>query len=317
MNDLLKLLSRSLQPFGYHIRKYGAPNILKIPSLEKSANLHNIIALRKAARAGFFPADSNLDQMVIYVRTCVRADRNIDARPRVTGSDMGENTLRCLRSLVTSTNNATKLGAIRLIILDDRSDPSFQGKIKAVAAKLQCPWSFEQTSETGQGKSLHEQFGRARTENAIVYFCEDDYLHEPDAVSVCWNFYRETAARIGTHMMIYPQEHAVLYDDHYPSYIVTGAGRHWRTMRHATHTFLTHSMVVNEFWKYFENTKYVGVRKKRKLGSEARTTNRLFKHIPGFSPIKPAAVHLQFENTLPPLYDWRPLWEANAEGAGP
>jgi hypothetical protein len=125
-------------------------------------------------------------------------------------------------------------------------------------------------------------------------------------------FYRDIAALTGSHSVTYPQEHNSLYSHHYPSYIVLGDDRHWRSVRHATHTFLTHGKVVDKYWRYFENTKFVGIRKKRKLGSEARTTNNLFKYLPGFSPMRPCAVHLQFEELLPPFYDWRPLWERSA-----
>lgn len=315
MNDLLKAVSNALKPFGYHVRRYKAPNILKIPALENSQNTDNIAALRKAVDKGNFQPNSNLDSMVVYLRTCIREGRNIDTTKRVTQATLEENTMRCLRSMVKSVNHAAQAlpgKSISVVILDDRSDPAMQEKLQSVAAGFQCDWEMRQTNETGQGNSLHQQFMEGRTQNALVYFCEDDYLHEIDAIATCWRFYEEMAGKLGTHMVLYPQEHAVLYDDHYPSYLVIGAGRHWRTMRHATHTFITHGFVVRDYWKYFENTKFVGVKKKRKKGSEARTTNKLFRHIPGFSPLRPAAVHLQFENTLPPLYDWRRLWEENA-----
>ncbi|MGQ0527483.1 MAG: glycosyltransferase family A protein [Alphaproteobacteria bacterium] len=313
MNDLLKLLSSSLKPFGYHVRKYNAPNILRIPELEKKDT--TLTALRASATRNRNFTDSNLDKMVIFVRTCIRVNRNVNQAPRVTGAPLSENTYRCLRSLVTSVNNALQSMTakdIEVINLDDRSDAEFITQIKSVWEKLDCKWTVRQTREPGQGPSLHEQFMMGRSENAIVYFCEDDYLHEPDAIEVCWRFYEDMAKKLGTNIMIYPQERIVLYEDHHPSYIVTGPDRHWRTIRNATHTFITHGHVVRDHWLYFENTKFVGVKKYRKKGSEARTTNKLFRTVPGFSPMRPAAVHLQFENTLPPLYDWRPLWDKNA-----
>ena len=310
MNDLLRLISNSLKPFGYHVRRYRAPNILKVANVETLDNQQNIKTPRLAASKGVSTQNADLDTMIVYVRTCIRLNRNIDPTPRVTGNDLEDNTLRCLRSLVHSINHAHKTRPnIQLIALDDRSDEAPLANIKAVLNDLNCDWDIRQTTETGQGKSLHEQFSDSRAHNAIAYFCEDDYLHEEDAILTCWDFYKYIAEELKTHSLVYPQEHAVLYDDLYPSYLIKGPERAWRTMRHATHTFITHSHIVDKYWDYFENTKYVGIRKKRKKGSEARTTNKLFKHIPGFSPLKPAAVHLQFEETLPPFYDWEPLWE--------
>lgn len=315
MNDLLKFVSNSLKPFGYHVRKYKAPNILRIPALERDGNGENLAALRKATAKGFLPAESNMDHMVIYVRTCIRANRNVDTSKRLTEAPLEENSLRCLNSLVRAVNHmlSTLPGkTAQIIVLDDRSDKASLEKIESVIKNADCPYEIHQTSETGQGASLHQQFSDSRAHNALVYFCEDGYLHEIDGLESCWTFYESTARKLGTHMVLYPQEHAVLYEDYYPSYLLKGEDRHWRTIRHATHTFITHSDVVKHFWDCFENTKYVGIRKKRKLGSEARTTNKLFRHVPGFSPLKPAAVHLQFENTLPPDYDWKPLWAESA-----
>ena len=306
MNDLLRLISKSLQPFGYHVRRYKAPNILKTPGLQNTLS---------KSQSRTLPDNTNFDHMIVYLRTCARDNRNIDTTERVTGPDRLENTLRCIRSLVKSINTAHDAfpdRKIELIALDDRSDAQPLEKIKQVLKTLKCSWDMRQTVEQGQGTSLHEQFSDGRGKNALLYFCEDDYLHEENAVQICWDFYRDIAQKFGTHSLIYPQEHAVLYSDHYPSYLIAGKDRHWRTMHHATHTFITHGHVVKKYWDYFENTKYVGIKKHRKKGSEARTTNKLFKHIPGFSPLKPAAVHLQFEETLPPLYDWRPLWDDNA-----
>jgi hypothetical protein len=103
-----------------------------------------------------------------------------------------------------------------------------------------------------------------------------------------------------------------MYTGHYPSYIVLGNDRHWRTIRHATHTLWTHSQIVAGHWDCFKNTRHVGPGRKRRKGSEAKTTNRLFELYPGFAPLKPAASHFQFEGTMPPLYDWRPLWKSTA-----
>lgn len=314
MNDALKLISKSLKPFGYHVRKFSTPNLLKISTLETSDNEQNIKTARLSVENPHCTKDANLDHMAIYMRTCIRGNRNIDKTARITGVTLEEHTLRCLKSLLKSITYAQKNmngKTIELIVLDDRSDHEPLSKIKAVVETATCTHTIEITKETGQGNSLHQQFKDGSAKNALVYFCEDDYLHEENAIKTCWDFYDKIMTEMGTHSFIYPQEHPTLYKDLRPSYIILGNDRHWRTIHNATHTFITHGHIVRDFWDYFENTKYVGIKKKRKLGSENRTTNKLFKHIPAFSPMKPAATHLQFEETVPPLYDWRDLWEKN------
>jgi glycosyltransferase involved in cell wall biosynthesis len=308
MNDLLKFFSNSLKPFGYHITDHKAPNVLRIANLDQDDEIQ---AFRIAQYGQNLTQDANLDHLVVYLRVCMRKNRNIDPKPRLTGQNIEENTLRCVNSLVKSMNIAKINGKIELIVLDDRSDDEALAKIHKVLERAEFPFRIQQTTTTGQGASLHEQFALGRAQNAITYFVEDDFLHEENGLLSAWDFYKQVYQDFKTHSLIHPQEHQILADKLYPSYIVASPDRHWRTMRHATHTLITHGHIVRDYWDYFENTKYVGIKKKRRLGSEAKTTNRLFKHIPGFSPLTPFAVHLQFENLLPPFYDWKPLWDEN------
>ncbi len=201
---------------------------------------------------------------------------------------------------------------ISLTVFDDRSEKAALEIIKLSCEKLKCDWQVVTTKEAGQGASLHEHFSFAKDKDALVYFCEDDYLHEPNAINEMICFYKKAYEHTSTHLLIHPQEHELIYSQYnYPSYILLGENRRWRTISHATHTFFTHSRVVKDYWDCFENTKYMGLKnsKLRHLGSEKKTTDRLFNHIPGFSPIPAVAVHLQTKDCLPPFFDWREHWE--------
>lgn len=315
MNEALRLLRKLVRKWGYDLKKSEQYVLRPVPNLETLAeNLS--VGSAKAVLDGEGPQGTTaLDHLTVYVRTCLRADRNVNTRPRMAGADEEENALRCIWSLIRSVNQAaTKTGApnIHLICLDDRSDPPFVDKLKRLLGALECAWDLQQTEEQGQGQSLHQQFREGRAAPGLVYFVEDDYLHESDAITEMWSFYRQVHNASGGHCVIYPQEHKTLYEAHYPSYILAGETRRWRTMSDATHTFFTHAQVVDTYWDYFENTKFVGIRKKRHLGVEKNTTNKLYKHIPGFSPIPAVAVHLQYEDLLPPLFDWQRLWNENA-----
>lgn len=317
MNEFIKLVSKALQPLGYHVRPRKGLAFLKIPALETAAHEDNIGTIRHAMQSAA-PAlpEGNLDTLYILVRSCLREKRNVNPRPRVTGTDPLENGYRCVRSLVASVNFALaqdKALKIHLILLDDRSDDAALSMLRTLLSHARCEVDIRTTDTAGQGASLYQAFAEGRTKDGLVYCVEDDYLHEEDAIFRLHEFYKAMAAQSGTHMVLYPQEHTRIYSEHYPSYIVQGADRHWRTMRHATHTFLTHGKVIDQYWPFFENTKHVGNKKKRRMGSEAKTTDKLFTKIPGFSPLRPCAVHLQYEELIPPYYDWRSLWEGNAQ----
>lgn len=315
MNEALRLLRRMVRPLGYDLRKRHQFVFRPVKGLDKLADPAFLeTAMARFDREAEGELAANLNRLIIYVRTCVREDRNINRAPRLGGASYEEIVLRCLTSLTRSIAHAVSgapPGEIEVLVLDDRSDAETIGKMKAVLENLPVPWSFQTTREKGQGNSLLEQFSRGRQEDALVYFCEDDYLHEPTAIEDMWNFYRIVAKATGGHCVLHPQEHKDLYEAYFPSYLVAAANRRWRTMANATHVLFTHGQVVDQHWDCFKNTKYMGVKGKAQRGSEHVTTNRLFERMPGFSPIPPAAIHFQGEDLVPPFYDWRAKWEAN------
>lgn len=315
MNDLLKILSKSLKPFGYHIARHSAPALLKIKNIEAGQDGEQSILFPRHYFDGCVfdpPSALDLNHLKIYLRSCMRDHRNVNKKMRVSGDSENDTLLACIASLVAAVNYLDQQNpalSIEVICLDDRSDAGNLARIDHILSGLNCPWHIKQTAISGQGKSLHEQFSLARQEKGLCYFIEDDYLHEVQGIDRLYQFYLKIINDFNAHCVLYTQESDNIYHEAYPSYLLKGQDCRWRTVRHATHSFFIHSHYVDHFWKYFENTKYVGVKSKRRAGSERNTTNKLFLHMPGFVPLTPAAVHLQFQETLPPFYDWQVLYK--------
>jgi len=320
MNELLRVLDRVLKPTGYRLRKVGRYHLLPVrevlegldeDSLRGAADAFNRVTPREN--------DDCVSRLIVCVRTSLRADRIAAAQPRLGERPLDETMLRCLSSLARSIRYANTQPAnsqswaskpeLRIVVFDDRSDAPYRDRIEAVLATSGVPVELRTTHVPGQGPSMHEQFAWGAEQDALLYFCEEDYLHEDSAIAEFLDFYGRIFAETGRHMVLHPQESVTCYKRFYPSYLLRTDFRHWRSTSHMTHTLLTHGRVVRDYWRYFENTRFVGNRKKRRLGAESRTTNLLFRHVPGFCPIPPLAVHFQFEGTLPPFYDWRPLWQ--------
>ncbi len=308
MNEVLRFFDRVLKKQGYSIKKHLEYNLLPLKEFEGYASQKKVYdSFSSNSKA----KPDNTDKLEVCLRTCINDKRAKGKRSELTKVSLEEHLLKCINSLFISINEARQNNIeVSLTIFDDRSKQSTLDKIKALCEKLKCDWQVITTDKTGQGESLHEHFSYAKDKDALFYFCEDDYLHETNAISEMAGFYKKVYEQTGLHLLIHPQEHELIYNQYsYPSYILLGENRRWRTMSNATHTFFTHSNIVKNYWEYFENTKYVGIKEKRHLGSEKKTTDQLFNHIPGFSPIPAVAVHLQTEECLPPFYDWRTLWE--------
>ncbi|MDE2029455.1 MAG: glycosyltransferase family 2 protein [Alphaproteobacteria bacterium] len=312
MNEAMRLLRAVLRPLGYDVRR--RPSYSFLP-LKGASSLPFLDRVRKNFdNDGSRKFGSNLDTLKIIFRTCLSPERDMKAQNRLTQAPLSEMVECCFHSLIVSVNAALKESPapkIELLLLDDHSDPARLARLTGLARKFECPWKIQTTAQRGQGASLHEQFSLSRGDDALYYFCEDDYLHDPRAIYEMWAFYRQVAALTRRHLVLHPQEHGCLYDtSYYPSYLVLSPFRHWRTVSDATHQLFLHGHIVRDYWDYFENTKFVGNRKKRRLGSERRTTNRLFRHIPCFAPIPALAGHMQSESLLPPFFDWQALWAA-------
>jgi hypothetical protein len=321
MNELLRLLDRAIRPFGYNVRMGHGPNLLPFKGMPSTPDLtrvrENLNSLSASSQTR-----PNLDAVEIVCRICLTEERIARSTNRLGGLRLDEVVERCFLSLVRSivfapSPQADGVPKISLTILDDHSEPKWLQRVTRHASTLRCPTTIISTERKGQGGSLHEQFEMARARDALCYFVEDDYLHVLPAVFEMWKFYKQIHEASGAHCVIHPQEHESLYSrSHGPAYLVLSPYRHWRSASDATHCLFTHSDVVKTYWRYFENTKFVGDSARRRLGSERRTTNRLFDHLPCFSPIPALAGHLQAETCLPPFFDWRTLWDQNSPEPG-
>ena len=313
MNDALRLLRKILRRHGYDVKRRYEYNLLPIKNQESVNQLSQLTIAQDKSRNT--ENSKPFENLYICLRTCLRNNNKKNKPPNVTGADHEELVTRCMQSIINSINYTIDKGAdinIYLIVFDDHSDEENLSNFLNIYSTASCEWEVRTISDHGQGASLLEQFKFAQKKEGLFYFCEDDYLHEPSAIYEMLCFYKQIYNICGTHLVIHPQEHEFLYiKTVYPSYLLLGEFRHWRTISHATHVLFTHSQIILDYWPYFEKTKFVGNKKKRRLGSEAQNTNLLFNHIPGFSPIPALAAHMQTENCIPPFFDWRDLWNKN------
>ena len=310
MNEVLRVLEKIFKKSGYTIKKHPKYNLLPLRDYQNNPLLKNVYDSFDNRKQTVSCDD--ISMLNICLRTCINKNRAGQSYNELTGVAVEEHLLKCIQSLFISINEAIKNNKkIKLVVFDDRSDSSSLEKINNLLNDLECEYEILTTKNTGQGNSLYEHFSFSRDKNSLFYFCEDDYLHIPNAIHEMISFYRDIYEETSTHLLIHPQEHELIYSQiNYPSYILEGKKRRWRTISHATHTFFTHSSIVDKYWSYFDDTKYVGNKKKRHLGSEKKTTNKLFNHIPGFSPIPAVAVHLQSKESLPPFFDWKKVWDS-------
>jgi len=197
----------------------------------------------------------------------------------------------CLRSLANSIRNCSY--ETRLWIADDHSSAATVEQMHKICQGL--TYTLMMIEGTGNNASLQFIYNYARANfKGLIYFVEDDYLHHPQAVEEIIDFYQQYSSR--TDLVIHPCDYPDRYVQIYPSNILLGRYRHWRTIRHTTYTLAMSHTTLERFWSNYT----ADVR----LGEDA-TINRVYDYIPCFSPMPSLAIHLQFENTLSPYINWK------------
>jgi hypothetical protein len=193
-------------------------------------------------------------------------------------------------------------------ILDDHSEDRDVKKMTAMLQKHSSRHKFIPLSTTGNGQSMEANFKYAKENNfELIYFCEDDYLHIPQAIPVMLSFYNTYLKENNRDCIIHPSDYIDRYtrDKPYPSLIFLGEDRHWRTIRHTTGTFMISRRVLVSYWKtYLTFADY----NKRKKGGEKKTVNKIYRREVCVSPIPSLTAHVSPNPPLPPYVDWETLF---------
>jgi hypothetical protein len=138
---------------------------------------------------------------------------------------------------------------------------------------------------------------------------EDDYLHQPDALSVAletWSkFYQKNSLPLmGMSLVDCPTNYESDIRDGSAAHIMGGTDRPWRTVDHTTYTFLLERGVLQSFPEPFEECARYWP-----FLEEIATFNKLWnKKVGMYCPLVPLTYHL-FENH--PFYPVDKLWGKN------
>lgn len=249
------------------------------------------------------------DRLDILFRSCSRVlsvHGSHRGGTRVLDLQKPEIILTCLRSLVRSIEAAqAQVGVptITLTVLDDHSDEETLAGIRSLLAGRAFQTSLVPLEITGNGPSLRANYEHARANcPGLIYFVEDDYLHAPSAILEMLGAFAALSERAGQEAVIFPCDYPDRYHQPYPSVILAGPGRYWRSIQHTTGTFLTTRAILEKHWERYAAFGEYGVDPQV---TEASTINRVYDEVPCFSPMPSLTVHLHHPESLSPFVDWQ------------
>lgn len=253
----------------------------------------------------------------ILFRSCARVE-TFTGPPRFVGVPKGELLLRCLNSLVCSVNRCLqeyRAFDLSLTVLDDHSSEQVTSRIQTVLGTAQVPTRFLTLRGTGNGESLKENYEFAREHCPdLIYFCEDDYLHDPGAITEMLQTYDLLSPAFPNGLILHPYDCPDRYyspypHGQYPAQIYLGSTRYWRTLLHTTGTFVLSNRLLRAYYDHYLAFTRYGL---DPTISEDNSVNLVYREIPCLSPLPSLAVHLQYVHTLSPYVDWQGWWEGSA-----
>jgi hypothetical protein len=235
---------------------------------------------------------------------------SVNHAPRPFGLDKTTIVKACFSSLYESIRGFPH----SVFVLGD----SLSGELRAFFERF--PVELEVQSSLGNDGSIRKTIERATSlpDGELVYFCEDDYLHQPHAFTLIHEClgYLETlgdafrSGRTKSALARLLRKPVVLflsdYPDRYqaeqlePSFILGCPGSHWRQVRNVTFSFLTEVRCVKEYRSILMKSS-VGAR-------DGWLSRKLFrsKGLLCLSPMPGLTAHLH-ERCMSPHIDWQEI----------
>jgi glycosyltransferase involved in cell wall biosynthesis len=218
---------------------------------------------------------------------------------------------QCVSSLVHSLNQV-KNHAIEMVVLDDHSTEESIADVRAILKHCLFPVEYISVEDgTGNGHTMGKVYEivEARAKD-LWYHVEDDYLHDEEAIEDMLASYTQFEQQTGKMVAINPHDDIWRYRrEIYPSFLLLGPGRHYRTVQHTTYTCLASKKIYDSYRNHFQDV--VNLTKQRADWVENKSINLVWQKedVALFSPIPGLAFHIMDPSGQDPYVDIDIMWD--------
>ena len=238
-----------------------------------------------------------------------------------------EYSLRSLNSICINIRNAQKkVKNIKffLKIIDDNSKPNIIKLQKKIAAKNNISFEISNLDiDKYKNKMKFSKNKRMLAHNAhiyqskefalnsnydLIYFVEDDYLHQHDAIEEMIFSYEKFSTIYKKDIIMCPADYPFLYNKLDQTNILTGHKKHWRKVNESLCTYLISRNILKNNWKIYEKMFL------NNFDPYEKPLHTLYKKTVCLSPIPSLALHMTNVNSaygLSPMVDWLDVWKKN------
>ena len=252
-----------------------------------------------------------LRNLLIVLRTCTAVNMvNDTGGGRYIKVPKSQLVNTCVSSLVNSINHVQG-HQVELVVLDDHSDPACVADIKTIIGHCRFPTTFISVDGgTGNAYTMSKVFDQIESKCTDLWFhIEDDYLHYPEAIHDMIDTVDKFEQMTGKKIAINPHDDVWRYThEPYPSYILHGPYRHYRSVRHTTYSCLASRAIYDQYRAHFQDI--VHLTAQRADWVENKSINLVWNKadVMLFSPVPGLAFHIMAESGRDPYIDIDELW---------
>ena len=327
-----KVFIKICRIFGYEIIDQSN---FYIPTQKKSLNENLNIQGKKSITLplGEVKISRKVKSLTIIFRSCTNVNMLTQNKKRLFDKDKSEYTFRSLNSIILSLNKA-KLSfpqiEFDLVIVDYNSKKNdlnqikkqldksnfknsiisldlneFKDKIKMTNAKNEKVTENQMSNMSNIHKSLLIAKNQCKD---LIYFVEDDYLHQKEAITEMIFTYERISSQIDRELILCPTDYPYLYTKIDSTNIFLGSTKHWRVVNETLCTFLTSRTMLQKYWN-----KFISMCQFEHYPFE-QPLHDIYKSEYCLSPIPSLAVHCTNINSifgLSPTMNWKQIWDDN------
>ena len=331
-NFFKKVFIKICRIFGYEIIDQSN---FYVPTQEKNLDENLSIQGKKSITLplGETRISRKVTALTVIFRSCTSVNMLTQNKKRLFDKNKSEYTFRSLNSIIKSLNQAkAALPKIEfdIIVIDHNSEKNdieqmkkqldksnlknsiislnvneFVNNIKSINAKNEKVTE----NQISNMSNIHKSLLVAKDQcNDLVYFVEDDYLHQLDSIYEMIITYERISSQMNRELFICPTDYPYLYTKADTTNIFLGSSKHWRKVEETLCTFLTSKIILQKYWK-----KFISMCQFEHYPFE-QPLHDIYKSEYCLSPIPSLALHCTNINSvfgLSPNMNWKKIWEEN------
>ena len=331
-NFFKKIFIKICRIFGYEIIDQSN---FSVPTQEKKLDENLNIQGKKSITLplGETRISRKVSALTVIFRSCTGINMLTQNKKRLFDKNKSEYTFRSLNSIIKSLNQAkAALPKIEfdIIVIDHNSEKNdieqmkkqldksnlknsiillnvneFVNNIKSINAKNEKVTE----NQISNMSNIHKSLLVAKDQcNDLVYFVEDDYLHQLDSIYEMIFTYERISSQMNRELFICPTDYPYLYTKVDTTNIFLGSSKHWRKVEETLCTFLTSKIILQKYWK-----KFISMCQFEHYPFE-QPLHDIYKSEYCLSPIPSLAFHCTNINSvfgLSPNMNWKKVWEEN------